>query len=195
MPSVTTPPETAAALWKPILFRAVVALVFGLVSVFWPGLDQKLGGSGPSDALVAYTIAGYLVLTSKAAWDFAQAPVVPSPVRGFLGGAAIAWSLAAAYVIFVPTAAGVIAGAGTALLVAGVVEVAAWARHRRELVPARELLITGVIGAGTGVSLYVGGFNGLDAHGILGLAGGGAVIIGVFLAIAAFGYRHDARRA
>ena len=49
-------------------------------------------------------------------------------------------------------------------------------------------------GAGSGVGLLWLG-PGLDAHGLWGISGGGAVVIGVFLLIAAFGYRHDSRAA
>ncbi|WP_417234842.1 DUF308 domain-containing protein [Arthrobacter sp.] len=182
MPAVTASPEVAAAVWKPLMFRAVIAVAFGALSVFW---------QHPGEAFVAYSFGAYLVLTSKSAWDFAVAPVVPSPVRGLLGGAAIAWSFCAIFMlIFASTTAMSLAG-GIGLAVAGILELVVYFRHRRDLVPAREFLITGVVSTVTGLLLLV--WPGLDAHGIFGVAGGGAIIIAVFLLIAAFGYRHDAR--
>lgn len=164
------------------MFRAVVAAAFGAVSVFW---------QQPSEPVVAYSFAAYLVLTSKAAWDFGVARVVPPPVRGLLGGAAIAWSFSAVFLlIFASTTAMTIAG-GIGLAIAGVLELIVYFRHRGDLVPAREFGITGAVSAVSGVLLL--GWPGLDQHGVFGVAGGGAIIIAVFVLIAAFGYRHDAR--
>jgi ABC-type Fe3+-siderophore transport system permease subunit len=58
-------------------------------------------------------------------------------------------------------------------------------------VPVRDFLISGGASLGTGAALLAG--RGLDPHGVFGIAGGGAIIVAVFLLIAAFGYRHDAR--
>lgn len=181
MPAVTASPEVASSVWKPLMFRAIVAVAFGAVSVFW---------QHPSEAVVAYSFAAYLVLTSKSAWDFAVAPVVPSPIRGLLGGAAIAWSFCAIFMlIFASTTAMTLAG-GLGLAIAGVLELVVYFRHRRDLVPAREFLITGAVSTVSGILLLA--WPGLDQHGVFGVAGGGAIIIAVFLLIAAFGYRHDA---
>lgn len=164
------------------MFRAVVAAAFGALSVFW---------QQPSEAVVAYALGAYLVLTSKSAWDFAVARVVPAPVRGLLGGAAIAWSFCAVFMlIFATTTATSVAG-GIALAVAGVLELLVYFRHRRALVPVRDFLLTGSISTATGILLLA--WRGLDQHGVFGVAGGGAIITAVFLLIAAFGYRHDAR--
>ncbi|MFB0833538.1 hypothetical protein ACX8Z9_03875 [Arthrobacter halodurans] len=182
MPAPTTPADVAAALWKPVMFRAVAAAAFGALSVFWPA---------PDATVLAYAFAGYLVFSAKAVWDFAQAGVVPSAVRGLLGGAAIAWSLAAVFMVFVPEPGAVAVAGGVALAVSGLLELYAWLRHRAELVPVRDFLISGGASLGTGAALLAG--RGLDPHGLFGIAGGGAIIVAVFLLIAAFGYRHDAR--
>jgi hypothetical protein len=166
------------------MFRAIVAAVFGAASTFWPQ---------PAADAVAYCFAGYLVLSAKAVWDFARAPVVPSAVRGLLGGVAIPWSLAALAMIIWPSRETISLATGVALLVSGVLELLVWLRHRRELVPVRDFALTGAVSAVVGVVLLAG--NGLDVHGIFGVAGGGAIIAAVFGLIAAFGYRHDARRA
>ena len=185
MPAVKTPAETAAVLWKPVMFRALAALAFGALSVFW---------QQPGNTVLAYCFAGYLVLSSKAVWDFAQAGATPPQVRGLLGGAAIAWSVAAVAMIFLPEPAPVAVAGGTALAVSGLLELLAWFRHRAGFVPARDFLVTGIVGLGTGAGLlWLGlGLN-LDAHGLFGIAGGGAIITGVFLLIGAVGYRYDAR--
>lgn len=170
------------------MFRAVLAAVFGGLSVFWPA---------PEANVFAYCFAAYLVLSSKAVWDFAQAAVVPSPVRGLLGGAAIAWSLAAVAMLVMPTTEAVAVAGGVSLMVSGLLELLAWLRHRAELVAVRDLLVTGIVSVGTGAALL--GSLALDlnlgAHGLFGIAGGGAIIVAVFGLIAAFGYRHDARRS
>ena len=182
MPAITTPSEEASAVWKPVMFRAVVATAFGALSVFW---------QEPSEAVVAYIFAAFLVLTSKSVWDFAVARIVPSPVRGLLGGAAIAWSVGAVFMlVFASTAAASIAG-GIGLAVAGLLELTAYFRHRGDLVPVRDFLITGAVSLVTGVLLLA--WPDLDQHGVFGVAGGGSIIVAVFLLIAAFGYRHDAR--
>lgn len=169
------------------MFRSVVAAVFGGLSVFWPT---------PGENVFAYAFAAYLVLTSKAVWDFAQAAVVPSPVRGLLGGAAIAWSLAAVSMLLMPGGSAVALAGGSALVLSGLMELTAWLRRRAGLVAVRDFLVTGVVSVGTGVGLLGSLAMGLDldAHGLFGIAGGGAIIVAVFGLIAAFGYRHDARR-
>lgn len=164
------------------MFRAVVATAFGALSVFW---------QNPSEAVVAYCFAAFLVVTSKSVWDFAVARVVPSPVRGLLGGAAIAWSVGAVFMlVFATTTVASIAG-GICLAVAGLLELTVYFRHRRDLVAVRDFLLTGAVSLVTGVILL--SWRGLDQHGVLGVAGGGSIIVAVFLLIAAFGYRHDAR--
>ncbi|MDN5756343.1 MAG: DUF308 domain-containing protein [Arthrobacter sp.] len=182
MPAIPTPPEEASAVWKPVMFRAVVATAFGALSVFW---------QDPSEAVVAYLFAAFLVLSAKSVWDFAVARIVPFAVRGLLGGAAIAGAFSAVFLlVFASTTAAVIAG-GLGLAVAGLLELTTYFRHRGDLVPVREFLLTGAVSLVTGVLLLA--WPGLDQHGVLGIAGGGSIIVAVFLLIAAFGYRHDAR--
>lgn len=166
------------------MFRAVVAAAFGALSVFW---------QHPSEQVVAYCFAAFLVLTSKSAWDFAVARVVPPPIRGLLGGAAIAWSFCAVFMLVIATTTAAATAGGIALAVAGVLELLVYFLHRSDLVPVRDFLITGAVQVATGVLLLA--WRGLDQHGVFGVAGGGSIIIAVFLLIAAFGYRHDARAA
>lgn len=180
MPAVKTPVDVAAAVWKPLLFRAVTAAAFGALTVFW---------QVPTVQVMAFALAAYLVLTAKSVRDFTAAEVVPAGVKTLLGLSALIWVLSAVLMLVFQDMAA--ATAGVVLVLTGALETAAWLRHRKELVPARELAVTGLASLGSGAGMLLGLH--LDPHGLLGIAGGGAIIIAVFLLIAGFGYRHDAQ--
>ena len=184
VPALKTPVDVATAVWRPVTLRAAAALAFGALSIFWPA---------PGASTVAYCLALFLIVSAKAVWDFAKAPVIPEGVRGLLVAPAAVWLLAAVVLVISPETATIGIAGGLAFLLSGALELAGWFRSRRDLVPARDLAITGAVSLGTGVGL-LGGLNlGLDAHGFFGIAGGGAILTGVFLLIAGLGYRYDAR--
>jgi hypothetical protein len=173
--------ETAAIMWKPILIRALIAAIFGLTTVFLqePGLG-----------VLKYGLAAYFVFSGSGLWEYLRRDPVPEAMRGPLSIAAAVFMLGAIALLFAGSelVAGIIAAA--ALIAAGIAELVAWARYRKSFVPARDQLYTGGIGVLSGIGLLL--FLNLDAHGLLGIVGGGAIIIAVVLAISGFGFRHDA---
>jgi hypothetical protein len=181
VPAAKAPVETAAIIWKPILVRALIAAIFGLTTVFLqePGLG-----------VLKYGLAAYFVFSGSGLWEYLRRDPVPEAMRGPLSLAAAVFMVGAIALLFAgtPFIAGLIAA--IALIGSGLAEVVAWARHRREFVPARDQLYTGTVGILSGIGLLV--FLRLDPHGMLGIVGGGAIIIAVLLAISGFGFRHDA---
>jgi hypothetical protein len=181
VPAAKAPVETAAIMWKPILVRALIAAIFGLTTVFLqePGLG-----------VLKYGLAAYFVFSGSGLWEYLRRDPVPEGMRGPLSVAAAVLMLGAIALLFTgtPFVAGLIAA--IALIGSGLAEVVAWARYRREFVPARDQLYTGAVGILSGIGLLL--FLHLDPHGMLGIVGGGAIIIAVLLAISGFGFRHDA---
>ncbi|WP_413544314.1 hypothetical protein [Citricoccus nitrophenolicus] len=181
MSAAKAPVETAATIWKPILVRALIAVIFGLTTVFLqePGLG-----------VLKYGLAAYFVFTGSGLWEYLRRDPVPERMRGPLSIAAAVLMLGAIALLFAGSVfvAGIIAA--VALIGSGAAELVAWAGHRRAFVPARDQLYTGLVGALSGVGLLL--FLHLDPHGLLGIVGGGAIIIAVVLAISGFGFRHDA---
>ena len=185
MTTQKTPLVISSEVFKPILIRAGVALLFGLSTVFVqnPGLTWMK---------VAFAL--FLVFSGSALWEYLRRDCVPEAMRSPL-------SLAAAAVR--PTPPGVpkknsstvpSIHAAAALILGGVAELVAWARFRRAFIPARDQLWTGVVGVASGAALAVGAVQGLNPHGQLGIVGGGAIIIGVLLLISGLGFHHEVRR-
>lgn len=168
-------------MWKPILIRALIAVIFGLTTVFLQ--DPGLG-------VLKYGLAAYFVFSGSGLWEYLRRDPVPEKMRGPLSIAAALFMVGAIALLFAGSV--VVAGiiAAVALIGSGTAEVVAWAQHRRAFVPARDQLYTGLVGVLSGVGLLL--FLHLDAHGLLGIVGGGAIIIAVLLAISGFGFRHEA---
>nr|WP_256449110.1 DUF308 domain-containing protein [Paeniglutamicibacter quisquiliarum] len=99
--------------------------------------------------------------------------------------------LAGLVMAFRPETLVVAIAAASAWIVAGALEIVVFIRHRAEFVPFKDQLVTGFVSLGAGASLLMGLH--LDAHGLLGLAGGSAIILAVFELISAFGLRHAAK--
>jgi len=181
VPSVQTPAAVARAYWKPLLLRAALAAVLGLTSVFW---------AAPPLQALSLILAGFFVLNATLMRRLIVDPATPTAARSALVATAVAWFAAGVALVFLPTVAGVTVTAAAGWITGGVGQLAAWARTRKRFVPARDWALTGVVETGIGVGLLL--FWGVDAHGIFGIAGGGQIIVAVFVAIAALGYRHDA---
>ncbi|WP_026264905.1 MULTISPECIES: hypothetical protein [Micrococcaceae] len=180
VPGTSPRPE----LWKPILLRSVVALVFGAVTVFWTSPSVEVMGWAGGLYLLA---AGVVSLQAIPAAGFARnsAPgKLLSAAGSALAGAGVAVILLHSDLLF-----GVIAALG--LGVAGVLELACGLRHRGRHVLARDWIASGAIGIGTAVLLPF--FINLGAHALLGVAGGGAIISGVLWVLSGLTLRHDAR--
>ena len=162
--------------------RAATAAAFALVSIFWPAANNQV---------LAYSLAAFMVISAKFLWDYANAPSAPKPVRGLYAGAAVAMILAGLVMAFRPETLMVAIAGAAAWILAGALEIVVFIRHRTEFVPFKDQLVTGFVSLGAGASMLMGLH--LDAHGLLGLAGGGAIILAVFVLISAFGLRHAAK--
>ncbi|MFE4197864.1 hypothetical protein ACFRJ9_18575 [Paenarthrobacter sp. NPDC056912] len=167
-----TPSASAAGLWKPVLIRAAVASVFGLVTIFW---------GSPSVQVLAWAVGLYLLATAVSLWMSRALPVAV-PVVVAIGGVGA---------LVTQSDAGVALSALLALLVLGLLEVVHGLRKRDSL--ARDWLISGVFSVGTALALPF--FIPLGAHALLGVAGGGAILTGVLWMLSGLTLRHDARTA
>jgi uncharacterized membrane protein HdeD (DUF308 family) len=184
-----TPAETARAvpqedLWRPLLLRAVTALGFGAVTVFWASPSAAVMGWSGGTYLLA---TGLLLLWSipKAGYRRDSMPGrVLSAAGALLTGCAITAVALQGDLLF-----GVAAALGLGL--AGAIELYCGVRYRGRHVLARDWLASGIIGIGTAGALPF--FVGLGAHALLGVAGGGAIISGVLWMLSALTLRHDAR--
>lgn len=115
-----TPLEISSVVFKPILIRAVVALAFGLTTVFVaePGLTW-----------MKVMFALYLAFSGSAMWEYLRRDPVPVAMRSPLSLAAAAWMLGVIVLLFLGSPAAVGVAAGAALVLGGVAELVAWARH------------------------------------------------------------------
>ncbi len=171
-------------LWKPVLLRAAIALVFGALTVFWTA--PPVAGMGWSGGL--YLLATGLVLV----WSVkksglrhgGRAAKVLSAAGAVLVGTGAALGLLGGNLVF-----GTIGALGLGL--AGAAELSLGVTMRRHSVLARDWIASGVIGLGTAVALPF--FIDLGPHALLGVAGGGAIISGVLWVLAGLTLRHDAR--
>lgn len=182
---MTTPLEISSVVFKPILVRAAVALVFGLSTVFVPN---------PGVTWMKVAFALYLVFSGSAMWEYLRREPVPVAMRSPLSLAAAAWMLGTIVMLFLGSPSPIGVTVAVALVAGGAAELVAWARHRREFIPARDQLWTGAVGLLSGLGLAVGALQGLNPHGQLGIVGGGAIIIGVLLLISGLGFHHEVRR-
>ncbi|MBD8042475.1 hypothetical protein H9638_01485 [Arthrobacter sp. Sa2BUA2] len=176
--------------WIPILLRSVIAAVYGAVTIFW---------QEPTVAVLALAGGIYLVLTGVSVWRMsalAKGCGVALVPAALLAAAAV-YAVAGVLVAVVQSAEVFAYTAGAALLIGGVIELVLWFRARKQFVPARDWLITGVVGIGAGVLMPV--FltlpEGSHVQALLGVSGGAAVITAVILAISGLGLRHDASLA
>ncbi|MFF2841216.1 hypothetical protein [Paenarthrobacter sp. NPDC057981] len=169
-----TPAQTPSALpagpWKPVLIRATVAVVFGLVTIFW---------SSPSVHVLAWAVGLYLLGTAAAVWMSRALPTAVAVVVASGGVAALVTQ----------SDEGVALSAMLALLVLGLLEFMKGLKKRDSL--ARDWLISGIISVGTAIALPF--FTSLGAHALLGVSGGGAILSGVLWMLSGLSLRHDAR--
>ncbi|MCP1411519.1 DUF308 domain-containing protein [Paenarthrobacter sp. A20] len=165
-----TPTASAAGLWKPVLIRATVALLFGAITIFW---------ASPSVHVLAWAVGLYMLATAGAVWMSRALPVAV-PVVVALGGIGA---------LITQSDAGVALSAMLALLVLGLLELVHGLRKRDSL--ARDWLVSGIVSVGAAVMLPF--FTSLGAHALLGVAGGGAIISGVLWILSGLTLRHDAR--
>src|SRR5690625_5009572 len=142
--------------------------------------------------LARIALAAFFILAATAVWDYVKVEAVSAAMRTSVSAGAAVWIFSGIAAVFAasPAALAVIAGIGFLLM--GVAEfVGAW-KVRAAFVPARDHLILGVVGALTGVGLFLGA--GLDPHGILGISGMGVVVMAVVLLISAAGLSHESKK-
>ena len=164
--------------------RAITAAAFALLSIFWPSATNQV---------LAYGLAAFMVASAKFMWDYAKAPSAPKAAQGYYAGAAVAMILSGVIMALRPEVLVIGIAGAAAFMIAGIMEIIVFFRLRADFVPYKDQLVTGFVGLGVGAALLMG-LN-MDAHALLGLAGGGAIILAVFELISAFGLRHDAKES
>lgn len=168
-------------LWKPVLARAAAAGALGLLSIFW---------RDPSIPVMSTAGGLYLLATGASLWLLTRSGSLPADARQLLLIAAGAYAVGGALAVVLQAPLFFALVAGSALLAGGVVETILGVRHRRRHPLATDWLITGPVSLGTAVLLPL--FIELEAHALLGVLGGSAIIVAVVLLLAALSYRHDA---
>ena len=86
-----TPLEISSVVFKPILIRAVVALAFGLTTVFV---------AAPGLTWMKVSLALYLAFSGSAMWEYLRREPVPVAMRSPLSMAAAAWMLGVIVLLF-----------------------------------------------------------------------------------------------
>lgn len=178
------------ALWVPTLVRALVALAFGAVTIFWqdPGTDAARWALG---LFLVGTGAAWLFLhfrmKAREHVDLGSLATVPqlAGILYILGGALLAITAPPNW-LFVLLAA-------TVLGLCGVLELALGLRFRQSFPLGRDWTLSGLVTAGAGMAMML--VETLGAKAELGVTGGAAIIIGVTQFIAALSLRHDALAA
>ncbi|WP_052663806.1 hypothetical protein [Psychromicrobium lacuslunae] len=175
-------PTAKPDLWRPVLWRALIALAFGLLTVFWPDISPLfraiavgvyfLGSAAAVLSLLLLVRAG-LPAAHRWLWLELLVFAIAGIALFFLqDNRAFAWS------------------AAVALFVTGMIELVLGFRYRLQTVLGRDWLITGAIALLAAVLLV--SLAGTSARAPIGVLGGSAVIIGVVAVLAALSYRHEA---
>lgn len=184
MPELKSSTEISASVWKVVLWRALTAAAFAALTIFW---------QEPAATFVAYAMAVVMLLSAKFTWDYARNDTAPTYLKAPVALECVAWLIAAVVIVLIPQPLVMAIAAAAAFGLAGVLDLVLWLRHRRDYLPLKDQLTTGLVQLGTGIALLF--VLDMDAHAVGGVVGGGMVITGVFLLIAAAGYRHDAKSA
>lgn len=185
MSAETAGTPASPALWRAFLLHAAVAGAFGLLTIFWAQPSVHVMSVAGGLYFLGLAVAVHLTEQSLRVQD-AVPTWLTRTVPVFLAAAGLLNLWIHTDSMFAQTGA-------LALILMGVVYLIVWARNRGTHLAARDFLLTGIVTALTGVLLPM--FQALGAHALLGVAGGGAVITAVVLALAALSYRHDAREA
>ena len=180
--SVTS--AAAAGLWQPVLFRSMITLFFGIVTVFW---------GSPSAVGLCLAVAPYFLVLAGAQFWFVRRSGLQGTHRLALLGSA-AFLAVAAVVIFISVSTEVAGWLGAAALVIfGASELFAALTSTGKTQLRSDWLISGILAAGTGVLLPF--FIAAGPHAMLGVSGGGALMTGALWLLSALTMRHDARKS
>ncbi|CAL8900170.1 hypothetical protein KVA01_10550 [Kocuria varians] len=177
-------------LWAPTLLRAVVALVFAAVTVFWQRPTLEGGRWVMAFFLVGTGVSAVFLqmrLNRREDVDLGASRSIPQSygVLYVLGGALTA-VVAGSDWLFVLCSAVILGLCGITELVLGM-------RFRHEFPLGRDWTLCGVVSVFAAMGMVLVEPLGTKAE--LGIAGGAAILIGVSQLIAALSLRHDARAA
>ena len=176
-------------LFAPTLLRALVALVFGAVTVFW---------QEPTLPVVAWGVGLYLVLTGAASVLLqlrlnGNDHVDMGPTRQIPQSYGVLYLLGGVFTILgADTPAWLVVYAASIMGLAGLTELALGLKFRTTFPLGRDWTIAGLVTvlAATGLVLVVD----LGPKALFGVVGAAAVVIGVTHLLAALTLRHEDRR-
>jgi hypothetical protein len=182
----TIDPDITAVMYRPVLIRAGIALIFGIATFFI---------QDPSEAVVNYGTAIFFLFSGSAMWEYLRRDPVPAQMRTPLSLIAAIWMLAAVTLVGVQlwdlSATVTWVTIAVALGLSGLLEL--WAfTWRKTFPPARDHLIAGIAAIVVTVLFFV---MALDYHRIFGITGTYALVVGVLFAITGIGYWLDTRKA
>ncbi|WP_449374275.1 hypothetical protein [Arthrobacter psychrolactophilus] len=184
-PVASNPPK----LWKAVLWRALVALAFGLVTVFW----AEPGTMGLCVALALYLLAlaatEYLTVRTLALPTSDNRRVVLLGATALLAMGGVAAAIFASVVYAAWFAAAALAILGVAELYSALYKPAGSVKSALR----SDWMISSILGLGTGLLLPF--FIQAGPHGLLGVAGGGALMSGALWLLSALTLRHDGSKA
>lgn len=176
-------------LFAPTLLRALVALVFGAVTVFW---------QEPTLPVVAWGVGLYLVLTGAASVLLqlrlnGNDSVDMGPARQIPQSYGVLYLLGGIFTILgADSPAWLVVYAASIMGLAGLTELALGLKFRTTFPLGRDWTIAGLVTvlAATGLVLVVD----LGPKALFGVVGAAAVVIGVTHLLAALTLRHEDRR-
>lgn len=181
----------AQIVWQPVLLRALVAAVFGAVTIFWQEPGQIVMAVSTAVYLLGNAAAVYLLRSRLG--SSSTGSTSGKLTRALLRLAGVALAAGGLLTVMFQTPGAYMALVGATLLVAGGVEIFLGLRHRRDTGLARDWRITGLVNVITALLLgLLPLFAPPQPHALLGVVGGSAIIIAVLLTLAGLGYRHEA---
>lgn len=179
-------PDITAVMYRPVLIRAGIALIFGIATF----IIQE-----PTDAVVNYGATIFFLFSGSAMWEYLRREPVPEGMRTPLSLVAAVWMLAALTLVGVQlgglsqTVTWAVIAAGLGL--SGVAELWAFS-WQKTFAPARDHLIAGITGVVMAILFIT---LDVDYHRIFGITGTYALITGVLFGITGLGYWLDTRKA
>lgn len=179
-------PDITAVMYRPVLIRAGIALIFGIATF----IIQE-----PTDAVVNYGATIFFLFSGSAMWEYLRREPVPEGMRTPLSLVAAVWMLAALTLVGVQlgglsqTVTWAVIAAGLGL--SGLAELWAFS-WQKTFAPARDHLIAGITGVVMAI-LFIS--LDVDYHRIFGITGTYALITGVLFGITGLGYWLDTRKA
>ncbi|WP_129660188.1 DUF308 domain-containing protein [Rothia uropygialis] len=175
------------ALFGPALTRALIYLVYGLITVFWQEPTLMIVRWILGLYLIAQGIALIYMQRSLNEHVYGQRGPSSSVIQSYailylLGGV-----LTVAFAGSLPT---LVLIAGLILSICGVTELLQGMRTSTTSAMSKDWKIAGLVTFLTGAALFLIGEIGPKAA--FGVTGGGAIIVGIFMILAALTFRHDA---